>query len=94
MMNDEELLAIKEKLYDSEKYPYINCRLIAKKLFEELAKLKAEAISSQAETLSDTDVLGSDLSGAIILQKNLTVNMTGTDVLNAYLNGVDAIAVI
>jgi len=40
-MNNEELMEIKEKLYDNEKHPYVNnCRIIAKKLFEELLKTK------------------------------------------------------
>ena len=40
MITEEELLSIREKLYDNEKHPYINGRLIAKKLFEELILMK------------------------------------------------------
>lgn len=40
MITEEELLSIREKLYDNDKYPYINGRLIAKKLFEELILAK------------------------------------------------------
>ena len=51
MITEEELLVIKEKLYDNEKYPYINGRLIAKKLFEELALMRANSVSSREEKL-------------------------------------------
>jgi len=40
MITEEELLLIREKLYDNEKHPYVNGRLIAKKLFEELILMK------------------------------------------------------
>ena len=40
MITEKELLSIREKLYDNEKHPYINGRLIAKKLFEELILMK------------------------------------------------------
>lgn len=40
MITEEELLLIREKLYDNERHPYVNGRLIAKKLFEELILMK------------------------------------------------------
>ena len=49
MITEEELKAIKEKLYDNDKYPYINCRLIAKKLFEELVLMRANFAASREE---------------------------------------------
>ena len=49
MITEEELKAIKEKLYDNDKYPYINCRLIAKKLFEELVLMRANSAAPREE---------------------------------------------
>jgi len=49
MITEEELKAIKEKLYDNDKYPYINSRLIAKKLFEELVLMRANSAASREE---------------------------------------------
>jgi len=51
MITEEELKAIKEKLYDNDKYPYANCRLIAKKLFEELVLMRANSIASKEEKI-------------------------------------------
>lgn len=51
MITEEELKAIKEKLYDNEKYPYVNCRLIAKKLFEELVLMRANSVVSKEEKI-------------------------------------------
>ena len=49
MITEEELKDIKEKLYDNEKYPYINCRLTAKKLFEELVLMRANSAPPKEE---------------------------------------------
>lgn len=49
MITEEELKAIKEKLYDNEKYPYVNSRLIAKKLFEELVLMRANSAPPREE---------------------------------------------
>ena len=49
MITEEELKAIKEKLYDNEKYPYVNSRLIAKKLFEELVLMRANSAAPREE---------------------------------------------
>jgi hypothetical protein len=49
MITEDELKAIKEKLYDNEKYPYVNCRLIAKKLFEELVLMRANSAPPRGE---------------------------------------------
>lgn len=49
MITEEELKVIKEKLYDNEKYPYINSRLIAKKLFEELVLMRANSAPPKEE---------------------------------------------
>ena len=49
MITEDELKAIKEKLYDNEKYPYVNCRLIAKKLFEELVLMRANSAAPREE---------------------------------------------
>ena len=55
MITEEELKAIKEKLYDNEKYPYVNCRLIAKKLFEELVLMRVNSVSSKEEKTNNEE---------------------------------------
>ena len=55
MITEEELKAIKEKLYDNEKYPYVNCKLIAKKLFEELVLMRVNSVSSKEEKTNNEE---------------------------------------